>query len=415
MILGYHKSRNKLNTRERRPLIASFDEIKSGKTTDIYFVRTKQVLRAKGLDKIRVVAETTTGAIPGGYPWGVLCGVNDVARLFEGIPVDVYSMPEGSMFSPSDIHGVREPVMRVEGAYADFCELETPMLGLICQSSGVATRAARVRLAAGEKTLIAFGVRRMHPAISPTLDLAAYIGGMDGVSSLLGAEAIGQKPSGTMPHSLIIVFGDQVSAWKAFDEVIPPEVPRVCLTDTYYDEKTEAIMASEALGDRLAAVRLDTTGSRRGNFAEIVREVRWELNLRGRKDVKIFVSGGLDENTVKELSEAGADAFGVGSWVSGAPTIDFGFDIVEVEGKPAAKRGKLGGKKQVWRCHNCMLDIVQSSKEGSPNCPKCGGETEEMLKPLIKKGKIVAETSEPRFVRSRMLEQLERLSKLGLI
>ncbi|MBS7631885.1 nicotinate phosphoribosyltransferase, partial [Candidatus Bathyarchaeota archaeon] len=203
-----------MNTRERRPLIAGFDEIKTGKTTDIYFVRTKQVLKAKGLDKIRVVAETTTGAIPGGYPWGVLCGVNDVARLFEDTPVDVYSMPEGSVFFPSDIHGVREPVLYVEGAYADFCELETPMLGLICQSSGVATRAARVRLAAGEKTLIAFGARRMHPAISPTLDLAAYIGGMDGVSSLLGAEVIGQKPSGTMPHSLIIVFGDQLSAWK---------------------------------------------------------------------------------------------------------------------------------------------------------------------------------------------------------
>jgi len=402
-----------LNTKERRPLIAGFDEIKNGKTTDIYFVRTNQVLKAKGLDKIRVVAETTTGGIPGGYPWGILCGVNDVAWLFKDIPVDVYSMPEGSVFFPSDNHGLREPVLYVEGAYADFCELETPMLGLICQSSGVATRAARVRLAAGEKTLIAFGVRRMHPAISPTLDLAAYIGGMDGVSSILGAELIGEKPSGTMPHSLIIVFGDQTSAWKAFDEVMPSEVPRICLTDTYYDEKTEAIMASETLGARLAAVRLDTTGSRRGNFAEIVKEVRWELNLRGRKDVKIFVSGGLDENSVRELSEAGADAFGVGSWVSGAPTIDFGFDIVEVEGKPAAKRGKLSGKKQVWRCTRCMLDTVQSSKEDAPNCPKCGGETEEMLKPLVKNGKIISEAFKPRDIRRRVLEQLDRLLNLN--
>lgn len=396
-------------------MIADFNEIKSGKTTDIYFVRTKEILRAKGLDKIRVVAEATTGAIPGGYPWGVLCGVNDVARLFEDMPVDVYSMPEGGIFYPSDFHGVRVPILYVEGFYADFCELETPMLGFLCQSSGVATRAARVRLAAGEKTLIAFGVRRMHPAISPTLDWAAYIGGMDGVSSILGAEAIGQKPSGTMPHSLIIVFGDQVNAWKAFDEAMPPDVPRICLVDTYYDEKTESIMAAEALESRLSAVRLDTTGSRRGNFPEIVREVRWELDLRGRKDVKIFVSGGLDEKTVKELSEAGADAFGVGSWVSGAPTIDFGFDIVEVEGKPMAKRGKLGGKKQVWRCPNCMLDLVRPSRDDAPKCPKCGGVTEALLKPLIMNGEMVGETPKPKAIRNRVLEQLERLSKLGLV
>jgi len=396
---------------------ASDEEIKKGETTDVYFARTKQVLQAKNLDKLRVVAEVTSGKLPRGWPWGILCGIEEEARLFEGCPVDVYSMPEGSVFYHTDSQGVREPVMFIEGSYGEFCVLETPLLGLICQASGVATRAARVKKAAGEKLVMAFGIRRMHPALSPMLDRAAYIGGLDGVSSLSGAKAAGAKPMGTMPHALIIALGqgqvDQVKAWKAFDEVMPPEVPRVALVDTYFDEKIESIMATEALKDRLYGVRLDTPGSRKGNFPELVREVRWELDVRGYKHVKIFVSGGLDEEKVRVLSEAGADAFGVGTSVSNAPTIDFAMDIIELEGKLVAKRGKLGGKKQVWRCPKCMVDSVLPFGSPQPSCPECGGKTQPMLKPFIKKGKIVAKLPKPVEIRRYVLKQLKRLSIEG--
>jgi len=390
--------------------VASDEEIKRGETTDIYFVRTKQVLAAKGLDKVHVVAEVTPGELPDKSSWGILCGIEEEAHLFEGVPVDVYAMPEGSVFQYRDYRGFREPVMRIEGAYENFCVYETPMLGLICQASGVATRAARVRKAAGDKLLVAFGIRRMHPALSPMLDRAAYIGGFDGVSSLTGAKASGVKPTGTMPHALIIVFRNQIDAWKAFDEVMPPEVPRIALVDTYYDEKMEAIMAAEALKERLQGVRLDTPGSRKGNFAGIIREVRWELDVRGFKHVKIFVSGGLNEESVKILSEAGADAFGVGTYVSNAPTIDFAMDIVEIDGKPCAKRGKLSGKKEVWRCPECLIDVVLPYEEPQPSCPNCGGKTERMLKPLIKNGKIVAKLPKPNEIRNYVLKQLEKLS-----
>src|SRR5207245_8862633 len=84
---------------------------------------------------------------------------------------------------------------------------------------------------------------------------------------------------------------------------------------------------------------------RRGNFAAIVREVRWELDLRGHKDVKIFVSGSVDEKSIPALLEAGVDGFGVGTSLSNAPTIDFALDLVEADGKRAAKRVKLGGRK----------------------------------------------------------------------
>jgi nicotinate phosphoribosyltransferase len=242
------------------------------------------------------------------------------------------------------------------------------------------------------------------------LDRAAYIGGFDGVSSLKGAEIIGEKPVGTMPHALMIMFGDQVKAWKAFDELISPDVPRVALVDTYYDEKMEAIMAAEALQDKLYGVRLDTPGSRRGNFVDIIREVRWELDVRGYKTVKIFVSGGLDEEKVKVLGDAGAEAFGVGTCVSNAPTVDFAMDIIELEGRLVAKRGKLGGKKQVWRCPECLVDTVLPFNSPKPECPECGGETEPMLKRLIKQGKIVAEQPKPKEIRRYVLNQTEKLA-----
>jgi len=389
---------------------ASDEEIKKGETTDIYFVRTKQILEAKKLDKLNAVAEVTAGGLPNEWRWGILCGIEEEARLFEGYPVNVYTMPEGSILYPSDNRGVREPVMFIEGPYGEFCTLETPLLGLICQASGVATRAARVKKAAGKKIVMAFGIRRMHPALSPMLDRAAYIGGLDGLSSLSGAKAVDAKPMGTMPHALIIAFGDQAKAWKAFDEVMPSDVPRVALIDTYFDEKTEAIMATETLKDRLYGVRLDTPGSRKGNFPELIREVRWELDVRGYQHVKIFVSGGLNEEKIAILSEVGADGFGVGTAVSNAPTIDFAMDIVELEGKLVAKRGKLGGKKQVWRCPKCLVDAVLPFKSSQPSCMKCGGKTQPMLKPLIENGEIMAELPKPSEIRRYVLEQLEKLS-----
>ena len=389
--------------------IAPDKEIKSGRTTDVYFIRTEQILKAKGLDKVEVLAEITTNKLPKNWPWAVLCGIEEETHLFEGYPITVNAMPEGTIFRHKDYHGIRVPVMIIEGPYASFSKLETPLLGLICQTSGIATAAARIKKVAGDKIVLNFGARRMHPCLSPLIGRAAYIGGVDGVSSIAAAKLLGIEAMGTMPHALIIVLGNQVKAWKAFNEVMPEDIPRVALVDTYYDEKIEAVAAAEALKGRLWGVRLDTPSSRKGDFAEIVREVRWELNIRGYKDVKIFVSGGLNEESVRTLSEAGADGFGVGTSVSNPPVVDFAMDIVEIKGKPVAKRGKLGGKKQVWRCPACLVDIVLPFKDPQPKCPKCGDETQQMLKPLIENGKIVAKLPKPREIRQYVLKQLEQL------
>ena len=109
---------------------ASEDEIKQAETTDIYFERTKQVLEAKALEKKQVIAEVTSGRLPESWPWGVFCGVEEIAHLFEGIPVNVYSLTEGTIFNHEDSRGFRVPVIRIEGAYGKFCKYETPMLDL---------------------------------------------------------------------------------------------------------------------------------------------------------------------------------------------------------------------------------------------------------------------------------------------
>jgi len=284
---------------------ASFDEIKAGKVTDVYFERTMRILKAKGIDK-RVKAEFIAKELPDNAEWGVFTGLEECAALLKGMKVNVRAMAEGTIFRPL------QPVMEIEGMYTDFGIYETALLGLICQASGVATRAARCKMAAGDRKVISFGARRMHPVLAPMIERNAYVGGCDGVSVLRSAELIEEEPMGTMPHALILIMGDVERAIKAFDEVIEPNVMRTALVDTFVDEKFEAVRAAEALGGRLFAVRLDTPGSRRGNFYRIIEEVKWELDIRGFGNVKIYVSGGLNEEKVLELNPV-VDGYGIGT------------------------------------------------------------------------------------------------------
>ena len=400
-------------------LYASHEDVKAGRTTDVYFIRTVKILKEDGLDRVEVHAEITPSSFPKGYGWALLGGLRDALKLLEGLPIDVDAMPEGSVFYPRDFYGVKEPIMTIRGPYSSFAIYETPLLGFIASGSGVLTKAARIRKVAGkEAMLLSFDARRAHPAVSPFNAYYAYLGGFDGVSCIMGAELLGIKPSGTMPHSLIIIYnvikGDEAEAWKAFDKHLPKEIPRILLVDTYLDERAEALKALESLGeDKVYGLRLDTPGSRRGDFSHIIREVKWELRAKGYKSVKIFVSGGIDEEAIPPLLRSGADGFGIGTALASAPLIDVAMDIVAVkkDGRwvPAAKRGKFTGVKKVYRCPECLIDIVRLEGEERPKCPRCDGPMEEALKPVIRGGKIVGGLEEPESIRKRVLHQLEKL------
>ena len=385
--------------------IPSQEEIRRGDTTDVYFVRTREVLKSLGKEAVRVKAEVYVKRFPDVYEHAILAGRDEMLSLLEGRNVDVLAMEEGALFL------LEEPVLVVEGPYGEFCEMETAMLGILCQASGIATKTSRIKRLAGDRTVLSFGARRMHPALSTLIDRHAFVGGADGVSVVRSASFLGETPQGTMPHALILVLGDTVEALRGFDGAVAADVPRVCLIDTLQDEKFEAIRAAEALGKSLAAVRLDTPSSRRGNFRKIVREVRWELDLRGFSHVRILVSGGLGEEDIASLRDV-VDGFGVGTCISNAPTIDFALDIVEVEGRPFAKRGKLSGGKQVVRCRSCGHRCVVPEAKAAAPC-RCGSPAEPLLFPAMKGGNVVAPSLSPRELRSRVMEQVAQFHERG--
>ncbi len=360
--------------------IAGPKDIKDGKLTDVYFVRTLEILKAKKIDKW-VKAEFVAKHFSEDYGWGVLAGIEETSCLLKGLNVTVRAMEEGTIFR------TYEPVMEIEGMYSEFGLYETALLGLLCQASGVATKAARCKKAAGDRRVVSFGARRIHPAISPMVERNAFVGGCDGVSVVKNAELIQEEPVGTMPHALVLIIGDTVEATRAFDEVIHPKVKRVSLIDTFNDEKVEAIRVAEALGKRLFGIRLDTPSSRRGDFQKIIEEIRWELNLRGFGHIQIYVSGGLDEKRILSLNSV-VDAYGVGTSIANARVIDFAMDIVEIDGKPLSKRGKMSGTKSVLRCSRCFQDRLVPFRidrgrlrQQTKRC-SCGGRLDDLLVPF---------------------------------
>jgi nicotinate phosphoribosyltransferase len=384
--------------------LANEQEIKKGYTTDVYFRHAEKVLRRSGYNP-KVVMEVYARDVPYPQSWGLLSGVYEAAKLLEGIPIDVWAMDEGSIFLADGNTAMYEPLLTIEGRYLDFLWYETAMLGLLGSSTSISTRAARFRQAAGDRKLLSFGTRRVHPALSALVERACYIAGFDGVSNVLGAKLLRITPAGTMPHALIQIVGDPEKAWMLFDKDAPRDAARIALVDTFWDEKAEAVRAYETLGKKLWGIRLDTPASRRGNFRQIVEEVRWELNIRGGKNVKIIASGRLDEDAVAGLRDV-VDGFGVGTAVAYPPVIDLSAKIVEVKGRDGtefrAKRGGLGGRKQVYRGRG-YHDAIALEGKASP-----GGEP--LLKPLMKAGKIVRRYEGIDAIRARVSRELEELA-----
>ncbi len=373
-------------------------DIITGKITDVYFERTLKILKAKGINPM-VKAEFIAKSLPDEWPWAVFAGLEEVLYLVKNLPVRLRAMKEGTVFYPY------EPVMEIEGLYQDFCVYETAILGLICQASGVATKAARFKKLAGDRPVISFGARRMHPVLAPMIERNAFIGGCDGVAVVKSGEVIGEDPMGTMPHALIICMGSTTEAIRAYDEVLEPKLKRVALIDTFLDEKFECINVAEAMGEKLFAVRFDTPSSRRGNFYRILEECRWELNLRGFKHVRFYVSGGIKEEDVPLLNPL-VDGYGIGTSISNAPVVDYAMDIMEVEGKAIAKRGKWSGAKRVLRCKGCQKSMIVPFGEESYRCD-CGGIFEDILIPVMDRGKYLIDMPSHQDIRSFVLRQLE--------
>ncbi len=372
----------------RRFNTASEEEIQSAAVADVYFHRTMEVLRARGLENTPVHVEVAYKTSDEDA-WFVVAGLDEVATLLEGVEVEARAVPEGTICRPN------EPVLTLSGPYGAFAEHETAILGFLCQASGVATGAARCKMAAGERPVVSFGARRMHPAVTPMIERAAYLGGCDGVAVELAADRLGIPASGTIPHALVLILGSTAEAAKAFDEVVSEDVPRTVLIDTFDDEKFGALISARAIPESIYAVRFDTPGNRRGDFRDLIRECRWELDRNGFEHVKVFASGGIDVEYILHLNPV-CDAYGVGGEIASAPMIDYSLDIVEVNGEDRSKRGKRGGRKRLLVLENGTRKVLPASS-AIPTGAK------DLLQPL---GELYASQTDVSALRERVLSQL---------
>ncbi len=314
-------------------------EILSGDSADVYFSRAATILEHEGLDPL-VTMELFARQN------AVLCGIEEAKNLLGHVlaTADVAETRiEG--LSDGDAIAPKEVVLRIRARYKQVGLYETAILGMLAQSTGWSTAARECVEIASPMPVISFGARHVHPDITDVLDYAAIVGGCVGASTPAGARLAGLSPTGTMPHSLVLIFGDTVEAALAFDRIIGPEIPRIVLVDTFRDEAEESLRVAHALGDRLYGIRLDTPAERGRVTADLVHEIRARLDLEGFGHVKIVVSGGLNPERIQYFKDAGApvDSYAVGSYISGATPIDFTCDIKEIDGKPIAKRGRIPG------------------------------------------------------------------------
>jgi nicotinate phosphoribosyltransferase len=264
---------------------------------------------------------------------------------------NVRAMPEGTVFFAN------EPVMEVTAPIIEAQLVETYAINQIHLQSVLATKASRVRYAAGGKQVVDFGARRAHGTDAANkLARVSYLVGFDGTSNTMAAARYNIPLYGTMAHSFITCFESETEAFRRYADAFPDS--STFLADTY--DSIEGVMKAVTVaremmqrGHQLRAIRLDS-----GDLVELSRQARALLDREGFPNVEIFASGGLDEFGVAALARAGApiDGFGVGTNVGAsadAPTADCVYKLVAYGGRPvlklSAEKQTLPGPKQVFR------------------------------------------------------------------
>lgn len=307
-----------------------------GDTADIFFHRAISVLRAENINPTVVMEFAPVGS-------GILSGVPEAKALLDRVlpetEREVWALEEGTAVTP------REVVLRVKARYSTFCVYETAIAGILAHSTAWATAARQCVEAAHGIPVVCTGARYIYPTVVGRMEYAAVVGGCASCSTVQGARLAGVSPWGSVPHGLVLIFGDTVRAAQAFDKHVPQDVPRIVPVDTLRDEVEDALSLSKALKERLRAVRLDPPRERGRTTPDTVKELRARLDMAGFNHVEIVVGGGMTPERIREFVEAGApvSTFSVGEYIASARPLLFTGDIHDIDGKPAAKRGRIPG------------------------------------------------------------------------
>jgi len=320
---------------------------------------------------------------------------------------EVWAMPEGTVFFPN------EPIVRISAPMPQAQIVETRLINLIQLQTLIASKAVRSVLAAPDKLLVEFGLRRAHGFEAGLLAArAAYLAGFSGSSNVLASKVFGMPAYGTMAHSYIMAHDDEADAFERFAESLPHNV--VLLIDTY--DTLAGARKIVGLAPRLTekgiaihSVRLDS-----GDLVELSKATRKILNEGGLTGCRIFASGDLDEHEVGRMLSEGApiDGFGIGTRLvtsADAPYLNCAYKLQEYAGRPRRKRSKgketWPGRKQVFRFYDSAglmsHDVLTLAADDLPGEP--------MLRPVMRDGRRLDELESLTDARDRVLRQLRQL------
>ncbi|WP_026922628.1 nicotinate phosphoribosyltransferase [Glycomyces arizonensis] len=300
-----------------------------------------------------------------------------------GGDIDVYA--EGELYFPGS------PIVTVTGTFAECVLLETLTLSILNHDSAVASAAARMVTAARGRPILEMGSRRTHEAAAIAASRAAYLAGFASTSNLEAGRRYGVPTAGTSAHAFTLLHSSEVDAFEA--QIATFGTDTTLLVDTY--DITQGIRNAIAVaGPRLRSIRIDS-----GDLDVMATSARELLDELGAVDTKIVVSGDLDEYSIAALAAAPVDIYGAGTAVvvgSGAPTAQLVYKLVEVEGRPVAKRsehkGTTGGRKTAVRRHKptgtAVEEVVVSQGE-----PESMPGDKRLQTPLFRGGEPVEQPS----------------------
>ena len=327
---------------------------------------------------------------------------------------DVHAMPEGTVFFAG------EPILRVTAPLPQAQFVELRLINILHFQTLIASKAARMVLAAPNKVLVDFGLRRAHGAEAGVMAArASYIAGLAGTATVLAGRDFGIPLYGTMAHSFIEAFDDEMAAFAAFAKARPDNL--VLLLDTYDTEAAARKVVKlapklRAAGIAIRGVRLDS-----GDLIALSRSVRAILDAGGLAEVTIFASGGLDEDSLAAFARANApiDGIGVGTSLTTSadvPNIDCVYKMQEYAGLPrrkrSARKATWPGRKQVWRRYGAdgrmagdrlSLDDQSSAEDGG------GGGGEPLIALVMQNGRRAAPAPTLDEIRRRAIRELQRL------
>jgi nicotinate phosphoribosyltransferase len=295
---------------------------------------------------------------------------------------DIDGYPEGELYFPGS------PILTVTGTFADAVLLETLVLSILNHDSAVASAAARMVTAAAGRPIIEMGSRRTHEAAAVASARATYLAGFTTTSNLEAQRRHGIPTAGTAAHAWVLLHDDELTAFTNQVKALGPDT--TLLVDTY-DIRRGVERAVEAAGTGLGAIRIDS-----GDLGELARQARDQLDALGATGTKIVLSGDLDEYAIASLRAEPVDSYGVGTSVvtgSGAPTAGMVYKLVEVDGRPVAKRSESkeshGGRKSAVRRYKPTGTAIEEVVHMAATPPGIGPHDRVVPIPLVRGGEQV--------------------------